>query len=139
MPRASERWGSDRRAPLFLDVLHLVLTLPAGLGSAMDDHVQRNVLLRRARRARRSRQPGRTRRYHRGVSEPFDEEAWERIFAALRHLRNESGPVTLSEEYLELVRRVEDLPQNQSGTDKTWVHDADRAAQEHFRQARLVR
>lgn len=72
------------------------------------------------------------------MDEPFDEEAWERIFAPLRHLRYESGPVTLSEEYLELVRRVEDLPENQSGADKSWVSEADRAFRSHFARARRV-
>ena len=72
------------------------------------------------------------------MDEPFDEEAWERIFAPLRYLRYESGPVTLSEEYLELVRRVEDLPHNQSGADKSWVSAADRAFRSHFAQARRV-
>jgi hypothetical protein len=72
------------------------------------------------------------------VDESFDEEEWERIFAPLRHLRYESGPVTLSEEYLELVRRVEDLAQNQSGADKSWVFAADRAFRSHFTRATRV-
>jgi hypothetical protein len=72
------------------------------------------------------------------VDEPLDEAWWERIFAPLRHLRYESGPVTLTEEYLELVRRVEDLAQNQSGADKSWVFAADRAFRSHFARARRV-
>lgn len=77
-------------------------------------------------------------RYDSCVIDRFDEEEWERIFAPLRHLRYESGPVTLSEEYLELVRRVEALPENQSGADKSWVYAADRAFRCHFaRTARL--
>lgn len=34
------------------------------------------------------------------------------------------GPIVLSEEYLELVRRVEALPADQDGTDKTWTERA---------------
>jgi hypothetical protein len=31
------------------------------------------------------------------------------------------GPVVLSKEYLRLIERVENLPQNRPGTDKAWV------------------
>ena len=33
----------------------------------------------------------------------------------------ETGPVTLSPEYLDHIARVESLPENQSGADKSWV------------------
>ncbi len=51
----------------------------------------------------------------------------------------ETGPVTLDEEYLRLVRRVESLPQNQSGADKTWVWQLVEACERHFRNAVRVR
>jgi len=66
------------------------------------------------------------------VDQPIDGEEWERIFGPVRHLRYATGPVSLSDEYLELLRRVEDLPQNQSGTDKTWVESAIREYREHY-------
>lgn len=47
-----------------------------------------------------------------------------------------SGPVTLDDAYLRAVERVEALPENQSGSDKTWVHDAQRQFREHFKRAR---
>jgi hypothetical protein len=31
------------------------------------------------------------------------------------------GPIVLSEEYMRLVERVEALPENRPGTDKTWT------------------
>lgn len=71
-------------------------------------------------------------RYDMRMEEPFGKEEWERIFGPVRHLRYASGPVTLSDEYLELLRRVEDLPQNQSGTDKTWVESSLREYVEHY-------
>ena len=72
------------------------------------------------------------------MNERLDEEEWERIFAPVRHLRYESGPVTLSEEYLELVHRVEAMPENQSGADKSWVSAADRAFRSHFARTTRV-
>ena len=33
----------------------------------------------------------------------------------------EPGPIVLSEEYLRLVERAEQLPQNRPGTDKSWT------------------
>lgn len=35
-----------------------------------------------------------------------------------------AGPVVLSDEYLRLIERVEALPQNRPGTDKTWTERA---------------
>lgn len=34
------------------------------------------------------------------------------------------GPIVLSDEYLRLIERVEALPQNRPGTDKTWTERA---------------
>ncbi len=34
------------------------------------------------------------------------------------------GPIVLSSEYLRLIERVEALPQNRPGTDKTWTERA---------------
>ena len=48
------------------------------------------------------------------------EEARAILDAAARW-RPETAPVTLSEEYLRAVERVEALPSNRSGADKTWV------------------
>lgn len=42
-------------------------------------------------------------------------------------------------EYMDMARRVEALPQNQNGADKSWVERADRAHREQLRVARLVR
>lgn len=44
-------------------------------------------------------------------------EAIERAKASLPP----EGPVVLSEEYLRLIERVEALPENRPGTDKTWT------------------
>ena len=44
--------------------------------------------------------------------------------------------IELDEEYLRLIARVEALPQNQSGADKTWVSRRDHAFREHYRRAR---
>ena len=60
---------------------------------------------------------------------------------ALRMLREaaEQAPfirVELDEEYLRYIAAVEALPQNQSGTDKTWVERSDRAFREHYRHVR---
>ena len=43
------------------------------------------------------------------------------------------------EAYLALAERVEALPENQSGADKSWVARADRAHRQQLRDARLVR
>lgn len=66
--------------------------------------------------------------------ELVDDAWWERIFGPVRHLRDESGPVELSQEYLELVRQVEELPQNRAGTDKSWVERSLREYLEHYAQ-----
>ena len=49
-----------------------------------------------------------------------DERALK-ILDDLARAPRETGPVTLSPEYLEHIARVESLPENQSGADKSWV------------------
>ena len=46
------------------------------------------------------------------------------LLAALRSASLPEGPVALSLSYLRRVARVEALPANQPGTDKTWVAQA---------------
>ena len=48
-----------------------------------------------------------------------------------------TGPVRLAPEYLEAVARVENHPDNQSGSDKTWVGAALRRNRAFFERARL--
>lgn len=53
----------------------------------------------------------------------MDRETQETI-ELLRRLRAElppDGPVTLSEEYLASLERLEQLPRNRAAADKTWV------------------
>lgn len=45
----------------------------------------------------------------------------------------------LSSDYLRLIEIAESLPQNQSGSDKTWVEKQLQDAREHFRRAHRVR
>lgn len=49
-----------------------------------------------------------TRRAHRALDEA---KAW----------KPPEGPIVLSDEYLRLVDRAADLPQNRPGSDKTWT------------------
>jgi len=53
--------------------------------------------------------------------------------------RIKSGPVTLSAEYLLVIARCEALPENQNGSDKTWVERSQRQFREHYAQAKQVR
>ncbi len=66
----------------------------------------------------------------RAVDEDKEYEELVRILEPFRKMRIETGPVTLTEEYLRMVEEVESAPENQSGADKTWVE----AAQREFRQ-----
>jgi len=50
-----------------------------------------------------------------------------------------SGPLELSPEYRRLIRACEALPENRTGADKTWVHQADQEFREHYARAKLVR
>ena len=70
-----------------------------------------------------------------------DEEYEElvRILAPFREMRIETGPVTLSEEYLRMVEEVESAPENRSGADKTRVELVFRQSREHFATARRSR
>ena len=63
--------------------------------------------------------------------------AIDRAVAWVRE-RQESGWPPLSSEYLRAIERVERLPQNQSGSDKSWVWRTVKTAREHFRRARRV-
>jgi len=49
-----------------------------------------------------------------------------------------SGPVALSEPYLEAVERWETLPENAERTEKGWVLRADRSWRQSIARARLV-
>ena len=44
--------------------------------------------------------------------------------------------VSLPPDYLRRIVRVEAMPENASGADKTWVHKAHAAAVRHFRSAK---
>lgn len=68
--------------------------------------------------------------------DPAAETALRAIDAAVAEVARLSGPVTLDEAYLHAVERVEAMPENQSGADKTWVSHAQRQFREHFRRAR---
>jgi hypothetical protein len=52
--------------------------------------------------------------------DPADERVL-RILEGFERAPREVGPVTLSREYLDAVSRVETLPENRSGADKSWV------------------
>ncbi len=47
-----------------------------------------------------------------------------RILEEFARAPREVGPVTLSQDYLEHIARVESLPENQSGADKSWAFRA---------------
>jgi hypothetical protein len=64
-----------------------------------------------------------------------DDQEYEelvRILEPFRNVRIETGPVALSEDYLRMVEEVESAPENQSGTNKTWVERAQREFREYF-------
>ena len=46
----------------------------------------------------------------------------------------EEGPVTLSQEYLDHLKRVEALPENQPGADKTVRHRAQAEFRNHYQR-----
>ena len=54
---------------------------------------------------------------------------------AVREMRPSRG-VSLAPDYLRRIARVEAMPENASGADKTWVHKAHADAVRHFRSAR---
>ncbi len=49
-----------------------------------------------------------------------------------------TGPVRLSPEYLRAVERVENHPDNQSGSDKSWVGKALRRNRAFFERAKRL-
>jgi hypothetical protein len=66
------------------------------------------------------------------VPEDGDDDELARILAPFRDMKVETGPVTLSDDYLRMIDEVEAAPENQSGADKTWVWDADRRYRDYF-------
>jgi hypothetical protein len=64
--------------------------------------------------------------------------AIDRAAAWVREQREKGFP-PLSSRYLRHIARVEALPQNQSGSDKSWLRRSDVRDREHFRRARRVR
>jgi hypothetical protein len=46
-----------------------------------------------------------------------------------------SAPIELDEAYLRAVKKLESLPQNQSGADKSWVERAIRSWRDHYARA----
>ena len=67
------------------------------------------------------------------------DEAVERMFAAVRHLREESGPVTLGEHYVRAVELTEALQENVVSADKTWVLETIRRSRRQWASAVRVR
>jgi hypothetical protein len=71
-----------------------------------------------------------------------EDEEYEELVCILepfRNMRIETGPVTLTQEYVRMVEEVESAPENQSGADKTWVEVVFRQSREHFAGARRYR
>ena len=60
-------------------------------------------------------------------------------YAYARAPRTDEPDVPLAEAYLKAVARVEALPRNQNGEDKTWVDNAIRESEAHFAKAVRVR
>jgi hypothetical protein len=54
------------------------------------------------------------------------------ILDRIRRAPVESGPVALAPEYLDAVRRLENLPENRSGADKTWVYRAQQEFRDYY-------
>jgi hypothetical protein len=50
----------------------------------------------------------------------------------------ETGPVELDPEYLRAIERVESLPEDQSGTDKSWVGRILEESRNEWRRARRL-
>jgi hypothetical protein len=71
-------------------------------------------------------------------NDPVDpaDKALRAIDAAVAEVARLSGPVTLDAAYLRAVERVEALPENQSGADKTWVWEVIERDRGHFARAR---
>ena len=71
--------------------------------------------------------------YHRSV-DPADANALN-ILETFRRLPRETHPVKLDAVYLRAVERLESLPNNCSGADKSWVEHSRREFQEYFARA----
>jgi hypothetical protein len=68
-----------------------------------------------------------------------DEEDYDelvRILAPFRAMQIETGPVALSDEYVKMIEEVEAAPENQSGSDKTWVEASEREFRNYFDRVR---
>jgi hypothetical protein len=65
-----------------------------------------------------------------------DDKALRAIDDAVAEVARLSGPVTLDEAYLRAIERVEAMPQNQSGADKTWIREAVERDRRHFARIR---
>jgi hypothetical protein len=69
------------------------------------------------------------------MASPAD-KALRAIDDAVAEVSRLSGPVTLDAEYLRAIERVEAMPQNQSGADKTWIREAVERDRRHFARIR---
>jgi hypothetical protein len=56
-----------------------------------------------------------------------------------RATKAKSKPAILSPEYLRDVARCEALPENQDGSDKSWVETARRQFRQHYENAKRAR
>jgi len=73
------------------------------------------------------------------VDEDREYEELVRVLEPFRKMRIETGPVTLSDEYLQMVEEVESAPENQAGADKTQVELVFRQSRQPFANARRSR
>jgi len=74
--------------------------------------------------------------YNRGVDPEL-----EAILRMLDEVTEEvkSIRIEIDDDYLHAIELAEALPQNQSGTDKSWVAEADRQFRDHYKRARRIR
>ena len=66
------------------------------------------------------------------MAEDDDYDELVRILAPFRDMKVETGPVTLSDDYVRMIEEVEAAPENQSGADKTWIQDAEQEFREYY-------
>jgi len=62
-------------------------------------------------------------------------DALDRAEEAARNL----PPIVLDDHYLEMIARVEAMPCNRPGSDKTWVHELHDTVVAHFATCRRLR
>jgi hypothetical protein len=62
-----------------------------------------------------------------------------RILDEISRAPRETGPVTLSPDYVDAIAQVESLPENQSGSDKSWVYRAIQSSRRMYARAVLKR